>query len=64
MYNILYTRDFKKSLRKLQKSGKLSDQVKQRLSTVIDTLIAGGKLPESYRDHKLKGDLVLVYKRE
>ena len=76
MYGILYTRDFKKSLKKLQKSGKMSDKIKGKLEVAIDTLVAGNELSKTYRDHQLKGvfkdkrechikgDLVLVYKRE
>ena len=76
MYAIYYTKDFKKSLRKLQKSGRLSIQTKKKLAVAINTLVTGSKLPDIYRDHKLKGvfkgkrechikgDLVLVYKRE
>ena len=76
MYKIRYSKDFKKSLKKLQKSGKFGQQTREKLTLAINSLAAGEKLPEGYRDHKLKGvfsdkrechikgDLLLVYKKE
>ncbi|MEI8339441.1 MAG: type II toxin-antitoxin system YafQ family toxin [bacterium] len=75
MYLIKTTKSFDKSFKKIKKSGVKSVVLKD-LSFAINTLVVGEKLPESYCDHKLngelsdyrechiKGDLLLVYKIE
>ena len=73
MYQIVRTKDFEKSYKRIQRSGTLKSKAKSDLSHVI-TLLAGGKeLPAEYKDHQLsgelkkyrechiKGDLLLVY---
>ena len=73
MYSIKKTKSFKKSYKKLKKSGiKLS--VFEDLKFVISTLANNDKLPKIYMDHELngeyygyrdchiKGDLILIYK--
>lgn len=69
-YEIVYTKSFKRSLKKLVHSAsiELSDMQK-----VIDILISKGNLPTQFRDHALRGnyagcrechiraDLLLIY---
>ena len=64
---------FRKSLKKILKSGRVD---RNEIQDVIDMLIRGEQLHESYRDHQLSGDmkdkrecrikpdLLLVYKIE
>jgi len=73
MYHVIRTKDFEKSYRKIKHSGKLKPQVAENLSEVISLLVNGKKLPSTYKDHQLrgemqqyrechiKGDLLLVY---
>ena len=75
MYNIRRSKDFETSIKRLNNSGiKLS--IKKKIEQTIDLLSSGQKLPFSYRDHNLngelskyrechiKGDLLLIYKIE
>lgn len=57
MYSIYRTKDFDRSYRRLERSGQLNHRVKSRLEEIIEIIAAGDKLPQSYRDHQLKGDL-------
>jgi len=53
MYNIEYTNSFKKDLELLQKRKfEMAD-----LKTVLKILVSGEKIPEKYRNHKLKSNL-------
>lgn len=73
MYSIKKTKTFKKSYKKLKKSG-VKFSVIEDLKFVINTLASNNKLPKIYVDHELsgeyrgyrdchiKGDLILVYK--
>lgn len=70
MYTPQYSKAFKKSYKKLRRSGKFS---RQNLETVVTILSKGQKLPEKYKDHGLMGsmegyrechikpDLLLIY---
>ncbi|MBI5469732.1 type II toxin-antitoxin system YafQ family toxin [Candidatus Kaiserbacteria bacterium] len=76
MYTILLSRRFKRSFKKLQKSGTLSSSAATDFKIIVATLKAGEKLPIIYRDHALtgdmwgyrechiKGDLLLEYKKD
>lgn len=69
-YEIVYTKSFKRSLKKLTRSGPIELSAIQK---VIDILISKGDLPIQFRDHGLKGnyagyrechikaDLLLIY---
>jgi len=75
MYLIKKSKSFKKSYKKLKKSG-IKDSVLNDLKLVINTLAKEEKLPELFKDHILsgeyvgyhdchiKGDLVLIYSVE
>lgn len=70
MYKIGHSKQFKKDLRKLEKSGRFKAN---RFNFVIDLLATGKTLPANYHDHFLQGkldglrechigpDLLLVY---
>ena len=72
MYAIISSRDFKKSLEKLRRSGKFNESLLEKILTL---LVSGEILPTKYKDHQLqgdlahlrqchiKGDLLLQYKR-
>lgn len=72
MYKPIYSKKFKKDLRRLEWSGRFRIG---KLKNVIDILASGIDLPPSYRNHPLRGrfagsfechigpDLVLVYKK-
>lgn len=53
MYQPVYTRQFKKDIKRLEKSG--SKDI-EKLKAVIRTLIEERPLDPRYRDHKLRGD--------
>lgn len=73
MYSVVSTSLYKKSLKKISKSGNFS---LKEIEKVIDLLILGKKLPIKYKDHELNGefigyrechiksDLLLIYKIE
>lgn len=73
MYQIVRTKDFEKSYKRIQRSGTLKSKVKDDLAEAITLLALGEKLPAGYKDHQLfgelrkyrechiKGDLLLVY---
>ncbi len=73
MYRVFYTKDFRKSFKKLQKSGEFSIGIQKKMELAVNTLASGKSLPKIYHDHKLKGnfagqrechikgDLVFVY---
>ncbi len=48
---LLTTGQFKKDLKLIIRQGKKQSQIK----TVIEMLLAGQRLPDKYRDHKLSG---------
>ena len=54
MYSIIYTNQFKKSVKRCLKRG-LDVSV---LTTAVDLLQRTGSLPASYNPHKLKGNYV------
>ena len=70
MFPIHYSKQYRKSYKRLAKSG---DFDSAELEGVIDTLASGKKLPEKYKDHSLSGtlsayrechvkpDLVMIY---
>lgn len=74
MYQIRKTKDFEKSYKSIQRSGKLTNAIQKDLNYIIDTLREAKKLPSKFKDHQLKGklrqyrechiksDLLLVYK--
>ncbi len=53
MYQPVYTRQFKKDVRRIEKSGSRDIE---KLKAVSKILTEGRQLFLSYRDHKLKGD--------
>jgi mRNA interferase YafQ len=55
MYTIVYTRRFKKSLKRVQE---FKNFRKEKLAAVITILASGEKLPEQFRDHALTGDVI------
>lgn len=73
MYKVVFSSQYKKSLKKISKSGNFPIKEIER---VISLLILGKILPIKYRDHGLsgeffgyrechiKGDLLLIYKIE
>jgi len=73
MYQVVFSSQYKKSLKKIAKSGKFP--IKE-IEKVIDLLISGKILPVKYMDHPLqgeflgyrechiKGDLLLIYRIE
>lgn len=52
MYQPIYTRQFKKDIKRIEKSG--SKNIK-KLKAVIGALLEGRQLALSYRDHRLVG---------
>ena len=64
MYQVNYTSRMRKDIRRMQRRGKNLS----KLAAVLDLLRTGEPLPETYRDHQLKGDLedesnwLLVYR--
>ena len=54
MYTVRTTRTFRKSLKKLAKSGTFN---LSKLEKLIDLLISDKQLPKTYSDHKLSGKL-------
>jgi mRNA interferase YafQ len=58
MYRINTTSRFKRSLRKLRRSGLFKPSVEVDLVDAIRTLAAGKNLPRSFRDHALEGTFI------
>lgn len=70
MLKPIYTRQFAKDMKKMQKRGKLSKKIKNIMRDLVNEISLGGK----YRDHKLIGyykgrrechveaDWLLIYK--
>ena len=52
MYTPVYTRQFEKDVKRLQKRKKNLEKLK----IIVRTLLAGGPLDPIHRDHKLVGD--------
>ena len=73
MYQIIYSSQYQKSLKKISRGGNFP---RKEIERVVDLLIMGKMLPIKYKDHKLngelrdfrechiKGDLLLIYKIE
>jgi mRNA interferase YafQ len=73
MYRLVKSKKFDRSFKKLDRSGKFKGVVEEKFKTAVNLLLAGKKLPASYRDHQLtgdakqyrechiKGDLLLLY---
>jgi mRNA interferase YafQ len=73
MYHKIYTKQFKRSIRKIEHSGLVG---RKEIESFIDALARGGKLTEKHKDHILAGgyigyrechirpDLLLIYKIE
>lgn len=71
MYEIVYSRSFKRSYRRVKHSGQFD---RERLRTAVGFLRDGISLPVGYKDHALageyigcrechlKGDLLLIYR--
>lgn len=76
MYRIVPTKQFERSYKKLRRSGQFNTSAKQTLEEAITCLAGDEKLPSSFRDHQLngelkpyrechiKGDVVLVYQKQ
>ena len=54
MYRALYTKQFKKDVKKIRKSGKDTATLKEAMSLLIND----GSLPVHYKDHNLKGSYI------
>lgn len=75
MYTIRRLKDFEISIQRLKHSG-MKSATKKKIEQTIDMLASGQKLPLSYKDHSLhgelskyrechiQGDLLLIYKIE
>ena len=75
MYKITRSKDFENSISRLFQSG-IKPSLKEKIEKTIDLLAGGNKLPQSYKDHQLKGklslyrechikgDLLLIYRIE
>lgn len=75
MYRLTYSKDFSKSLKKIN-SGVGGKKIVQELEVFLDILVSGKKIPENYKDHQLqgelkgyrechiRGDVLIVYKKE
>lgn len=73
MFEIIFSRQSRKSLKKLEKSGKFDQEA---VSEVLNILATGKVLDAKYRNHHLKGefedcfechvknDLLLIYKMD
>ena len=59
MYRLVQSKQYAKSLRKLQRSGFLTSAVENDIEYVSDALVRGELLPPAFRDHQLKGEYVL-----
>lgn len=57
MYQIVYSKKFKKALSKLVRGG-LKKSVQLQIIETVDILASGKKLSTSYRDHQLHGEFV------
>ena len=55
MYHVRYSKRYKKSLRKLHRSGRHNDIV--QLEKIVGMLERGKKLPKKHLDHALSGEL-------
>ncbi len=76
MYRIKFSKDFIKSLKKIKRSGKFNRKIEDKFELAVDMLLGGEMLPDTYKDHELKGkdsdkrechikgDLLLVYKQD
>ncbi|MEK7134488.1 MAG: type II toxin-antitoxin system YafQ family toxin [Patescibacteria group bacterium] len=54
-YAIVLTKTYRKSFKKISRSGRRVDI--KKLEEVISTLASGRSLPEKYKNHTLSGDL-------
>ena len=75
MHQVVRSRQFERSFRKLKKSGRLKDALRSEINAAIILLAEGKSLPASYADHQLHGEqqtyrechitgnLLLVYMR-
>jgi mRNA interferase YafQ len=73
MYNIVQTRKFTKSIKRLIKGG-LKKSAQKNIQIAIDKIASGERLDSGYKDHQLQGelatyrechiqgDLLLIYK--
>jgi len=57
MYELRKTKDFEKSLKKIRRSGKLTDKIQDDINLIINLLLKNELLPKKFRDHQLKGGL-------
>ncbi|MCB9809005.1 type II toxin-antitoxin system YafQ family toxin [Candidatus Nomurabacteria bacterium] len=57
MYILRRTRDFNKSYKRLERSGKLNKKMIAEADHVVRLLLAGEQLPPKYKDHQLQGKL-------
>lgn len=56
MYRLTYSKDFSKSLKKIN-SGVGGKKIVQEVEVFLDILVSGKKIPENYKDHQLQGEL-------
>jgi mRNA interferase YafQ len=55
MYEIIFSRRFKKSEKRLKYSGNYNESETDK---IIKLLSQGVELPQAYRDHQLRGDFI------
>lgn len=53
MYLLVPSSEYKKSLKKVERSGKIN---RSRLDSAVELLRQGKRLPINFRDHALQGD--------
>ncbi len=57
MFEIVRTKNFEKSYKRIKRSGKLKKRDVESIEEMLEILASNQRLPTSYRDHQLKGEL-------
>ena len=57
MFEIVRSKNFEKSYKRIKKSGKLKKPDTENIEEVVEILANNQRLPISYREHRLKGEL-------
>ncbi|MBU2633141.1 type II toxin-antitoxin system YafQ family toxin [Patescibacteria group bacterium] len=75
MYKVILAHEYRKSLKKIKKSGKYFG-IEKKVNKIVGIIASGEKLNKKYQDHKLKGcmseyrechiksNLLLIYKKD
>jgi mRNA interferase YafQ len=56
MYAVVASKRFRRSFRKIERSGKLTRAVRSDISDVFELLAKREQLPTAYADHQLQGE--------